>query len=316
MRHVEDERRPPLVTITDPQHPGPLTDVLQVGDGQEPWRPGRRVLGVAVVLLVAAALAVFLVHRSADRAADRRSLDAIRLSAVDSDERIVVLINEGPDPVTVEDLTIGREGAVAQRVSVLLLPDERRRVLLNRDSPCPTSVPTAAPSALRLTVRSDRGDTRVVRVDIHDTALSVSLELQLREQCGLYPPADSLDLQDPAVTLVRDAIVVRTRLYNRASEPRVVTAILAGPGLRASVSPPLPITASAALPGQVGTPVGLTIRVVVRDCAAVRAAAAVATQDTSSEVYAQLAGPGRPVGRLFLGDAYARAVGALVDQVC
>ena len=56
---MTQEPPPPVVTISDPNHPGVVGDVIGGGSDKEPWRPSRTAVRRALlVLLVLAVVAV------------------------------------------------------------------------------------------------------------------------------------------------------------------------------------------------------------------------------------------------------------------
>lgn len=263
LRDVEDERPAPVLTITDPGRPAPLTDVLQVGVERDPWRPGprlRRALLAGLPLLAAAvALVAYVGQRSAEHAAVRRELARVAVVADDAGFSAFVFRNAGPDAVTVLTARVDGAGNRTSPVAQPISPGDTLLIPLRVDAPCPARVPQTGPAGVQLEVRTDRGSRRAVHVDLSDTQTSFALLDGVRDRCRLFDEADSFEVERAGAGTEGRSMVVFADVSNRSVLARAITGLSAGPGFRV-----VPLTA---LPLDVRTRVHVAARVTVSDCA-------------------------------------------------
>jgi hypothetical protein len=274
---------PPVITITDPHHAAPLSDVI----GEEPARPPRRLtpaqkrlawLCAAIVATVYGGIWGVTRIRTAQRL-DRQALAEVSvvLSGGDSptvgtDSIELVVLSTGPHPLTVLSARVAAPGfPLLEADDNRLRPREPAIVTFSTVSDCPRSVSLALDASLVLRVRTYRGDEKTLELPPEEAGGS-GLLFQLMEHCGLFSPGNSLQVDAPGGFPIGDDLTVTLPLHNRASSARTITRVTVNGGLRVvSVDTPVQLEGR----GQAS----LAVRLHVTDCPAALGTWALEPQD-------------------------------------
>lgn len=254
---VDEQRaRPPQVTISDPNHPGELVDVLGSGDERGPWTPSPRFLKLSLVLVLVLALvgvpAAVLKRRSDDRAASRRALAAVDLQVPDSSGASIVgaalpqlrVQNLGPDEVHVVGSRVDREGYHHQRADLRLTSQKTGALVIGLEPTCPATPPRSGPTGVLLDVVTSHGDRTTIRVRTAYTDWSFSYVFAVQERCRLFPLEESLDATVEDVVVRARAVTATVSISNRAKAERTLVGLTAPIGFSVTTPSvlPLPVT--------------------------------------------------------------------------
>ena len=307
---------PPLITISDPNHPGSLVDVVGAPERAPVSRRTKVIAAVVALLLVStAATTAAIRQRHRDQAADRAMLASLALEAVDSGGGSRFLFrNTGPSALTVLSGRIDREGYATTTYRATVNAGATSALLLPFGGPCPSQVPITGPSTVLFHVRDPRGHERDLRVDVRDHEVSQAILEQIQQTCGLYPPYDALFTDGFGASLQGKTLLVTVPLHNRGIRPQTVTSLATVDGLKLYVLNPLPLTVPGSPLGGVQSSTTLRVRVTVSSCASLR--------DPQGGIGSSLFQDGfgleigLDVAYLSGNEGYSRAVAKLADRVC
>lgn len=325
------EPRPtPVITLTDPTHPGPLVDVLDSGPPPDPHRPTvvQLLAGVLVLLLVVAAGAVL------DERADRARAERSRLAMLENVrfysgftgalhdpgllEYLFVLVEPHRDALQVRAIRVTGEGWEAESgIPSPVFPRGGEVVALRHRLDCdatirvrPEAVVTVAAGALH----------REVPLPLDPGFLNRARDYQ-RLACGELDAPSALEVIAAPARRAGDRLVLDLRLVNTSVYDVVVTGLLVE-GLHLTSDRATPFVLPARAPGPtlqpsalwLGDLPGSRVRIVVRvrvcpDTGHVGAAAA-------STVLVQVDGRGGAAGRPVAVDGLADLASDLVRERC
>lgn len=277
----QEDRSAPQITITDPNSPGDLVDVLGGGVERDAWRPSRRLLAVsAVVVLVVAAVAVPVVvlhQRALDRAADRASLAQLDVTFDDtaggedgdphSTSPTLPLSNNGPETVRVVGVRVDREGYTHQSVDLTIPAHHQATVPVAIEKDCPDRLPNEGPGGVLLELVSTRGVKTTVRVPTRTSVWATTYERAVQITCSLYGPDESVLVELAQLLQEKRSLRIVVDLRNRAKGERQLDELRAPTGMIVTTDQKLPL----AVPHDGGAPLELTVRLTVSDCVRARA---------------------------------------------
>jgi hypothetical protein len=242
---VPDELPPPVVTISDPNHPGAVGDVIGGGSEHDPWKPSRTVVRrglLALLVLAAAAVPVTVVKvRDHQRELDARAVAELKLTQFGNEGGEVTdngvvpfsLFNGGKDAVRVLSAHIDREGYPTQKVDVTIEHGSAGKLDVALPSPCPGQVsPFSQPRLLILTVRTHRGTVVTKSVPVGDE-FGFTYQESLRSTCGFLSPSEALDARVEQQTERPRALDLHVSITNRARTTFDIKQVLTFPGLAA-----------------------------------------------------------------------------------
>ena len=265
---------PPVVTITNPADPRPLSDVIGYGPARPPRKLSRtqvRLAWLTAVILATTAAGVLAVARINEaRRLDREALREVGLLA--SSQGIsplesegvapLVLLSTGSHPLTVLSASLGLPGfpPLAAHDNTLQ-PDEPGVVYFTMPATCPRSVPWDTETPLVLTVRTYRGDERTVRIPAGgDAGFGAAFFFQTMERCALFPVELSIVNRLPTSSTQQGRELLLTLpVSNRSRATRTISDMTVNGGLL--LRSHLPTTT---IPGN-GTAT-LQVRLAIRDC--------------------------------------------------
>jgi hypothetical protein len=318
---VDEQRRPPEVTVRDPAAPAPAPDLLSSGD--EPARPRRRrwLALPAAVAVVAAGLAV--TDARDDARSQRRQAAAVDLALVafaserrryDADtgafelQLLLQLRNDGPRPVTV---LRGGVGGYALERDVALQPGELSPLPLTRSVRCGSAAADAARGSddLELTVGTDAGP--------RDVRLSVPFEVPddaAARACGFLPLDEAVTAQVVGVETRRGSLRLALDVRSVANRPvEVVAATAVDPGVQARLEEAADAPVALPIPGPGGTgTTRLHVVLTIADCAS---AAGLPGAPSSRAVRLAVQEPGGATAQPRVGYDPA-LLAALIGQAC
>ena len=266
---------PPVITITNPADPRPLSDVIGQGPEKPPRRLSRtqvRLAWLAAVIVGTTGAGVFAVARINEaHRLDREALREVGLVVTSqgalpeegADRLPLLLVSTGSHPLTILSASVGITGyPPLEADSNTLLPDEPSVVGFAIPGSCPDSL--ASPGVdlpLVLTVRTYRGDERTVRVPVGgDGGFGVAFFFQTMERCGLFPPAFSIQSRLPtSSTREGNDLLLTLPLVNRARAARTISDVTVNGGLRLRNAVPTTVLGGRET-------VSLQLRLAIRDC--------------------------------------------------
>jgi hypothetical protein len=244
---MAEQPAPPVVTITNPAAPGPLSDVIGIEGSRPPRRltpAQRRLAWLATVIVATAALGMWGVARiKDDHRLDREALRelVVALAGVGGTELSgngdldLALLNNGPHPVTVVSVRLDVPGFPtlhARRNQ--LRPHEPQLVSFAPFRSCPAAASTGADAVIRLRVRTYRGDetTLLLTTPLTTGSFSAGFVLETVERCGLYPPRLSLEARSPtAAGRQGPDLLLTLPVHNRSHAERTIADLTVGSGL-------------------------------------------------------------------------------------
>ncbi len=321
----------PLITITDPNRPAPVSDI--VGDDRGPkgslrWqltRPSARQLQVlaAIVVLLAVALpsAVVLRQRQHEQNLDRVALADLRLSAAPDDVPTDVvggtarltLLNDGHQRVTVVGARVDREHYADQMFHVFVDPGGSALLTLGPDVACPKSASQSSPTGVLVTILTARHQRRTVRIPVGNSFFAATYQSLLERACGLLSPGESLQVDLVSQVLKGEHVEVVLDVRNDAALARTLTSMTAGDGFDVSTSPALPLQMA---PGA-ASPRRLTGTVSVSSCPSARQLAGPSDGALLGDLLLGVTGDGGDaVSAAYLGDPFGVALRQLVRRAC
>lgn len=307
---------PPLITISDPNHPGSLLDVVGAPERAPVSRRTKVIAAVVVALLAGTTATTAAVRkRHRDQAVDRAMLASLALEAVDSGGGGRFLFrNSGPVPLTVLSGRIDREGYETTRYQATLSAGATSALLLPFGGPCPAQVPLTGPSTVLFRVRDPHGHERDLRVDVRDHEVSQAVLEQIQQTCGLYPPSDALFTDGFSTSLEGRALLVSVPLHNRSVRPYVISSLTAANGLDLQLLNPVPLTVPGTPLGGVPQTTTLRIRVTAANCTVLR----LPQGGIGSSLFEDGIGLQLGLDAIYLpgNEGYSRAVAELADRVC
>ncbi len=333
---MEDQRAAaPQITITDPNNPGDVVDVLGSGTEREPWRPSARALKVTavvvVVLLVIGLPVAFLQHRSGEQQADRRSVAQLALTVPDAGEAaftgfdpangsdpVIALHNAGPAGGHVVGARVDREGYAKQRVEVNIAAGKDGPIPVPLEKTCPSALPHSGPGGVLLDLVTTRGVRTTLRVRTLDSQFAQDYLDAQRVTCGLYSLEESVESDLVSVTVGTGKLVVSLDLANLAKAPRTLTALTPPDGFALGTDVTLPTK----LPSANGVPLGVVVTLRVTDCAKAIAAPSldVVTRDGTlfgQDLTATVSGDGDTTRFPFsLPELYTESLSQLIATAC
>lgn len=247
---MAEQPAPPVITITNPAAPAPLSDVIGVEAARPPrrmTRAQRRTAWLAAVIVATGALGIWGVARI--RQDHRLDQEAVRelivaLAGVDSTEPSptgdldLALLSDGPHPVTVVSVRLDVPGfpTVFARHNTLR-PHEPQVVTFPSFQSCPAAISTGFDAPIRLRVRTYRGDETTLRLStpLVAGAYEAGFVYETMERCSLYPPRLSLESQPPtdAGRLGPD-LLLNLPVRNRSHAERRIAELTVGSGLELS----------------------------------------------------------------------------------
>lgn len=240
---------PPVVTITNPSAPGPLSDVIGGVIGKEPVRAPRRLTRAqrAVALLTAAvvgtaAAGVWAIGRiREDERLDRAAVREVAVVSAAADEEgadqehvDLALLNEGPHPVTVLSARLDVPGFPALAADTnRLLPHNPQVVTFPLPRRCPKTLQASFTGPVLLRLRTYRGTETTVRFDGGGStgAFAAGFVFTMMGRCGVYPPDFSLETTGVQARQAGPDLVVRLQLRNRSGSPRSLDHVAVNGGL-------------------------------------------------------------------------------------
>lgn len=194
----------PQVTVTDPNRPGELVDVMASGNDRDPWKPGRRtwsVVGV-LVLLAAVVVPVSLVRQhDADEHAKNKALLAQVTFAVttngiqppaDVPEGTVFegVRNDSAVPLTVTAFHVLAPGYEEQELHAELGPYQLLTLPIRDTATCSPAVLTV-PQTVRVTVMTSRKQAVVRDLPLYLDG-GAELAQAAQHRCRYLTPGDAL----------------------------------------------------------------------------------------------------------------------------
>jgi hypothetical protein len=237
---------PPVITITNPSEPRPLSDVI----GREPVRAPRRLSraqrGLAVLAAAAvgtAAAGVWSVGRiQEDRRLDRAAVREVHVVAAaanedgpDQDHVNLALLNQGPHPVTVLSARLDVPGFPALPADANSLPpDNPQLVTFPLPRHCPDSLRATFLAPVLLRLRTYRGAETTIRFDGEGSTgeFAAGFVFTTMARCGVYPPEFSLETTGLAARSSGADLIVDVDVHNRSRLPRSLDALSVEGGLR------------------------------------------------------------------------------------
>ena len=275
VRLVGTEPPPPVITITNPAAPGPLSDVIGVEASRPPRRltsAQRRLAWLAAVIAATTALGLWGAGRirTGDRL-DRQALRELGIVPVGGDASLLSgtddvdlsLLSTGPHPVTVVSARLAVPGYPTLRADHNeLTPHEPEVVTFASPAACPASLPMSFDAPIELRVRTYRGDERTLELPSGSTtdAFTAGFALQTMDRCGLYPPAFSIETRTPVGAEQRGHDLLFTlSLHNRSRAERSISSLRVNGGLQLRGG-----TSTIVLSG--GETTNLPLRLHVADC--------------------------------------------------
>jgi hypothetical protein len=280
MRGVED---PPRVTIIDPRAPGrPIgvwamtpVEVIEGGVDRDPWQPTpkqRRSISVATALTVLVAAAwVAVDHGRANRAVARAEAQAVRLWAeglqpLGPGAVRLVLRNDGETAVQVVAAELNRPGYGAAVEAATVAPEAVTTLSFADAATCGPHLLVDPVDSLTVTVRTPRGATVRREVTLGPSAFR-EVNAPARYRCGYLPMEDALRFELLPVQDTEDGVVLHAFVANTSVLPLTLRELLPAAGIELTTTPELPITLTPRdYPSAPDSPVGLAIRLRVRDC--------------------------------------------------
>jgi hypothetical protein len=266
---------PPVVTITDPAAPGPLSDVI----GQEPNRPQRRltpaqrrVAWLCAIIVATTCGGIWAVDRiRTGQRLDRQALaevsvvlsggDVPALGTDDVDSLELIVLSTGRHPVTVLSARLGALGYPTMLAEDgRLRSDEPTTVTFRGSYRCRESMFDGLAAPIVLRVRTYRGDVKALQL-LPDNTLRAALAVQIGDRCGLFSPADSLVRDAARGFPVGNDLIATVPLHNRARSQRTITSVTVNGGLQV-VTVDTPYVLAARGDGS------LSVRLRVADCSA------------------------------------------------
>lgn len=209
----------PVITISDPNHPGEPLDVL----GHEPsvrrastlptWRPSRwqrrALLGAGLLAVFGAPLALYVRHRSHEAALDLQDLRDAHLSLVQSgratvsteNDAVLVLRDDGPQTLHITSARVDCEGYPAHTLDLTARKGQHLEVLLPREKSCPSRVPVDGPGTVVLNVTTLRGQHKTLRIDTSGSTFATYYTYLQQQACALHPLESSLQATIGTVAL-------------------------------------------------------------------------------------------------------------------
>ena len=299
---VQDERPPPVITITNPSAPAPLSDVIGVEPTRAPrrltWRQ-RGLAALAVASLGTAAAGVWgVAHLHEAQRLDAESVREVHVIGASVDtpglgfsSLGVNLLNQGPHPVTVLAAVIRDRDAVTLTARGNALTPNDPTFVRFRSAPCPKTAPhySRAGGAVALRVRTYRG--RTTTVPLSDSEAAASLRglyyVTTVTKCRLYPPGASLEpVGFPRAARAGRDLRLTLSLRNRSRSERTLTGFRVTGGLVVASS-----SAPVVFPG--GERLGVTLTLRVASCSTARVSWAFALQqDGTTPAYQVLEADG------------------------
>jgi hypothetical protein len=272
---VSQEAPPPVVTISDPNNPGALGDVIDGGRDTAPWRPSRtatrRALLVLLVLAVVAVPVAVVRVRAHSAELDAQAVRAIALAPVDGDTFsgrsgsgtvALPLFNSGPAAVRVLSAHIDREGYPTQRLDVVVEKGSEARLDIALPAPCPSQVSRLSqPRVIVLQVRTSRGSVVTKRVSVGD-GFGYAYQDSLRATCGFLSAPEAISGQALDVRELPRELRLTVVLTNRGRQAWDIQDLEALTGLTAIARVPIHLDAGATPTSVTTKPVELLLRVV------------------------------------------------------
>lgn len=277
----------PVITISDPNHPGEPLDVL----GHEPsvrrastlptWRPSRwqrrALLGAVLLAVFGAPLALYVRHRSHEAALDRQDLRDAHLSLVQSgratvsteNDAVLVLRDDGPQTLHITSAWVDREGYPAHPLDLTARKGQHLEVLLPREKSCPSRVPVDGPGTVVLNVTTLRGQHKTLRIDTSGSTFTTYYTYLQQQACALHPLESSLQATIGTVALRGRDLAVQLRVANLVALPRELLALSASQGFHVTLDGRLPLRFGPARPGA-PTHRDVVLHLTVASCVAAR----------------------------------------------
>ncbi|MCW2673397.1 MAG: hypothetical protein JWP14_1986 [Frankiales bacterium] len=277
---------PPVITITDPSAPAPLSDVIGEDAARPPRRLSaqqRRLAWLTTAIVVTGAAGVWAAGRiQRDHQLDRQALGELSVVTVTTDgvsggenHLDLSLLNQGPHPVTVVWARLDAAGfpeLVADKNT--LPPADPQLVSFPLPKRCPRTLGSVFTAPVLLRVRTYRGDDRTLRFegDPSESSFAAGFVFTTMARCGLFPPEFSLQLAGPVVTeRLGGDLRLTLPVYNRSADQRSVASFAVSGGL-ALVASSTPVE----IPGHGAA--RLQVRLRVTDCTAASGSWAFAAQ--------------------------------------
>ena len=283
---MAEQPPPPVITITDPSAPGPLSDVLGDDVTRRPRRQTRQQRGLAwltTAIVATGAVGVWAASQiEHDHRLNRQALREISIVTLTTDgfssgasHVQLSLLNEGPHRLTVVSARLDSpDFPELLAAGNTLPPKEPQLVSFSLPKTCPQSLSQLLRAAVLLRVRTYRGDERTIRFkeDPIGSSFAAGFFFTTMARCGLYPPELSLQLAGPVNTeRIGGDLRLTLTVYNRSADARSVASFAVSGGL-ALISSSTPVK----LRGHEATHVRVRLR--VTDCTAASGSWAFAAQ--------------------------------------
>ncbi|MCU1593850.1 MAG: hypothetical protein JWO12_1242 [Frankiales bacterium] len=271
----------PPITITDPNRPGELVDVLGSGNERDSWRPGRRTWSlVGVVVLVAAIVVpIDLVrqHDADERARDKAVLAQVRFGVTtdgiqyppsgDMPAGTVFegVRNDSAVPLTVTSFHVLAPGYAAQRLNTELGPYQLVTLPIRDTATCSPAVLTV-PQTVRVTVRTARHQTVVRDLPLYLDG-GAELAQAAQERCRYLKPQGALITSITSTTQHGRVLDVSVNLANAGLLPLRVTAVTSSGIFQLTSTAPFPLDLpSEPRTDHARTGVEVHLRMTLEDC--------------------------------------------------
>lgn len=269
---MKDDRPAPLLTLTDPLHPGPLHDVItddRSAHPHEPWSPKPWRVGAAAAAVLLAAIALTPHTKTAQRrerilsasSITLRDASAGDLGRTDRPEGFT-LTNPSHEVIHLQSVALDDYPKVT--VAQTVAPGETVQVTVPLPAECPTTLPER-PSTMTVTYWV-QDVTKTTRLNVKGTTAAYRYRSALQNRCLLFL------LQDAVSGVVTGAeprgrgVRLTVLLENVSAEATSVRELRYADGFALTAHLPVPFPASV----DFGHPSTLTLQVdlTVRDCSA------------------------------------------------
>jgi hypothetical protein len=317
--NVPAQQPAPVVTITDPNHPGVLHDVVP-----EPRRPHEKLprpvattaFAAALALVLELGVAVVLRHDDQQHRLDLASVSEISVRVVDNgvndatdspDAVALVLRNDGDSGLDVLSARIDREGYPEQQFDKQLGPSKETPLLIQMQQPCPRSL-RSGPTGVLVTLRTARKQVTTMRIPVQETTFSNNYLVFQQEHCSLQDIYSSLTSDVVGSAVVGKALRLTLAITNQSVLGREVVSMHPPVGFNQLSVGPLPL----AVPRKGTAQVQMTVS--VQDCGRARSALR-----SGDNVYVAIVVRGdqtEDLADLYLGDGFVQRLQEYLDASC